>query len=124
MPGTIDTLTIAQAQEAIRRGRDIEKIFGGASTAPQPETDQHFNVPQIVILDKGFVFVGDVSIGQKWVTIRNAKNIRRWGTSNGLGELAKFGPLATTILDDSGLVRAPLHAMIGLIECEAKSWKK
>ena len=77
---------------------------------------------QIVILDRGFVYVGDVSISGDFVTIAGAKNIRRWGTTKGLGELAKNGPLSKTQLDDSGTVRAPLRAVIGFVECEATAW--
>ena len=40
---------------------------------------------QIVVLDRGFVYVGDVTVDADWVTIRNARNIRRWGTTRGLG---------------------------------------
>jgi hypothetical protein len=72
---------------------------------------------QIVILDRGFVYVGDVTIAEGWVHIQNAQNVRCWGTTKGLGELAAKGPLKETVLDPSGTVRAPLHALIGLIAC-------
>lgn len=77
---------------------------------------------QIIILDRGFVFVGDVVIDDQWCTISTAKCVRRWGTSKGLGELAANGPLPNTVLDDAGTVRAPLRAVIGLIACEAGKW--
>lgn len=118
----IDTLTIGQAREAIK---EIEKIIGGAAPAsPAPQDANCYASPQIVILDRGFVYVGDVTIGDQWVTIRNACNVRRWGTSKGLGELAKSGPTANSVIDPAGLVRAPLRALIGMIECEASSWTK
>lgn len=47
---------------------------------------------QIVIAQRGWVFVGDVERTENEVVIKNAKNIRRWGTSRGLGELAQNGP--------------------------------
>lgn len=121
----IDTLTIGQAREAITRGKEIEKILGGSecakATSPCNATDHGL---QIVILDRGFVYVGTVSIDGDWVLITDAQNVRRWGTIKGLGELAKSGPLKDTILDPAGTVRAPLRALIGLVECEASSWKK
>lgn len=122
----IDTLTIAQAREAIERGKEIEKIIGGAQTQPAScqKSGKTFAVPQIVILDRGFVYVGDVTIDADWVTITNGRNVRRWGTSKGLGELAKTGPLKDSVIDPAGTVRAPLRALIGLIECEASSWAK
>lgn len=70
---------------------------------------------QIVVLDRGFVYVGDVSNDcDGSLIIENAKNIRRWGTSKGLGEL-RNGPLANTVVDDVGTVRAPERAVIHMI---------
>lgn len=79
---------------------------------------------QIVILDRGFVYVGDVSVDDDLVTIAAAQNVRRWGTTQGLGELAAKGPLKATALDPAGLVRAPMRAVIAFIACEASSWAK
>ena len=77
---------------------------------------------QIVVLDRGFVYVGDVTVDADWVTIRNARNIRRWGTTLGLGELAELGPRPETKLDPAGSVRAPHRALIALIACEPGAW--
>jgi len=76
----------------------------------------------IVILARGFVYVGRVTTDDAWCTIADAKNVRRWGTAAGLGELAMKGPLSATIFDDAGIVRAPLSAVIALIDCEEKAW--
>ncbi len=79
---------------------------------------------QIAILDRGFVFVGNVTTDGDWMTITNAQCVRRWGTTEGLGELAAKGPLNATVLDPAGTIRAPIRALIGLIACEAVSWKR
>ena len=71
----------------------------------------------IVVLDRGFVYVGDVSCDSDWCVIRNAKNIRVWGTTKGLGELVG-GPTSKTVLDTVGTVRAPMRAVISVIECK------
>ena len=73
---------------------------------------------QIVVMDRGFVYAGKVTIENDFVTITEAKNIRRWGTTEGLGELAAKGPLADTKLDPAGTVKAPMRAVIHLIECK------
>ena len=75
----------------------------------------------IVVLDRGFVYVGDVAHDGEWCVIRNAKNIRVWGTTQGLGELVG-GPTQKTVLDAVGVVRAPARAVIHLIETEAAKW--
>lgn len=90
-----------------------------AASAAATKTTRDF---RIIVLDRGFVYAGDVAIDGDWMTIRNAKNIRRWGTSKGLGELAANGPLRNTALDDAGTVRAPLRAVIATLDTEASKW--
>lgn len=77
---------------------------------------------QIVIAQRGWVFVGDVERSGDDVTINNAQCIRRWGTSKGLGELAKGGPQSNTVLDDMGTVRLHPLAVVAAIDCEAEKW--
>ena len=76
----------------------------------------------IVVLDRGFVYVGNVVHDGEWCVISNARNIRYWGTKLGLGELALNGPQPKTILDFIGTVRAPARAVISLIDTEEKVW--
>lgn len=77
---------------------------------------------QIVIADRGFVWVGDVELLTEWCIITKASQVRRWGTSKGLGELAASGPLKSTVLDPAGTVRVPMRAVIGLLDCEVSKW--
>jgi hypothetical protein len=87
-----------------------------ADLLPKPEGDF-----KIVVLDRGFVYAGTVQVGADFVTIHDAKNIRVWGTTKGLGELVN-GPLAKTVLDATGTVRAPLRAVIALIDADGAKW--
>lgn len=73
------------------------------------------SVFQIVVLDRGFVYAGDVTLENDFIIISNAQNIRRWGTTKGLGELALNGPQPQTVLNPVGTVRAPSRALISLI---------
>jgi len=77
---------------------------------------------QIVVLERGFVYVGDVSREGDIITINNARNIRRWGTTAGLGQLAKQGPQAATKLDDAGVVTAHIGSVIHTIACTSEVW--
>jgi hypothetical protein len=120
----IDTMTIKDARDAVQRGKEIETMLGAAPTALVSHGQWDAPEKQIVILDRGFVYVGDVKIDGDWVLIANAQNVRRWGTAKGLGELAAKGPQPSTVLDPTGTVRAPLRALIGLIQCTASSWTK
>lgn len=71
----------------------------------------------IAVMDRGFVYVGKCSVSDGTLRIENAKNIRRWGTTGGLGEL-RNGPLPSTILDVVGEIVAPERAVIHLIPCQ------
>jgi len=78
---------------------------------------------KIAVLDRGFVYIGQVDMTDPdMLILRNAKNIRVWGTSKGLGELVG-GPLSGTKLDSVGTVRAPFRALISLIDVEQSEWK-
>jgi len=72
----------------------------------------------IVVLTNGFVYHGTIEITDGWIAIRDAKNIRRWGTKRGLGELALHGPTKETVMDEVGFVQAPLTSLVHLIECQ------
>ena len=76
----------------------------------------------IVVLDRGFVYIGKATIEGDWCVIENAKNIRVWGTTKGLGELVS-GPTSTTKLDQVGTVRAPMRAVISVIDVDSAKWK-
>ena len=87
-----------------------------ADAVPQAKGDI-----KIVVLDRGFVYVGRVEIEKDFVVIGNAKNIRFWGTSKGLGELVN-GPLKDTKLDPIGTVKAPMRAVIAIIDVVESKW--
>ena len=74
---------------------------------------------QIVVADRGWVFIGDVFSdcnGDKLIT--DAKVVRVWGTTKGLGELALTGPTTKTVFDEAGTVRVPSHSVIALLDCK------
>ncbi|MGL5736441.1 MAG: hypothetical protein ACRCYS_16385 [Beijerinckiaceae bacterium] len=78
--------------------------------------------PQIAILDRGFVYVGTCTVQDGVLIITDAQNVRRFGTRAGLGELASKGPQPNTKLDKAGTVRAPLTAVVHLIDCNPTAW--
>ena len=110
----IDELTIGQAKE-------LAALFA----APQVKTQQPIEHGlKIVVLDRGFVYIGITVTDGEWVYITNAHNIRRWGTTKGLGQLALSGPTANTELDAVGSIKAPFHALQHLIAVTADAWKQ
>lgn len=87
-----------------------------------PDTSKFEGDIKIVVLDRGFVYVGRVQIENDFVIISNARNLRVWGTTKGLGELVT-GPLSGTKLDAVGIVKAPMRALISIIDVEQSKWK-
>ena len=82
----------------------------------QPSTTSTTPSRQIVIGERGWVWVGDVRREGGDYILTNASVIRAWGTKNGLGELALKGKQSATILDPCGTVRVPDLAVIGRID--------
>ena len=77
----------------------------------------------IVVADRGHVWVGAVTTGERWCEIKGASAVRVWGTTRGLGQLAAEGPLSGTKLDPVNLVRVNMRAVIAVIPCKAGKWK-
>lgn len=71
---------------------------------------------RIVIAQRGWVFVGIYTEDGDNVTLTNAKVIRQWGTTKGLGELALNGPTSKTVLDDAGVVRMHRLAIVATLD--------
>lgn len=79
---------------------------------------------RIVVLQRGWVVVGEVDTETtEEVVLKNAAVIRRWGTTQGLGQIAGDGPTGNTMLD---LVPLPLrfHPMTVVLsmDCNAEKW--
>ena len=79
---------------------------------------------KIVILQRGWVFVGKYKQDGMKCLLTNAYNIRTWGTTKGLGELAESGPTSNTKLDKVNDVTFHLMTSIAVIDCDDKVWKK
>lgn len=76
---------------------------------------------KIVVLQRGWVVVGDVSRMGTQLIIENAAVIRRWGTTQGLGELAMNGPTSETVLDPCPPINC--HELTVVFEMEVTSGK-
>lgn len=78
----------------------------------------------IIVLDKGFVFHGDLVIEDGWFTIYNGVNIRRYGTERGLGQLALTGPTNKTALDPQPTIKGAMTAYLYHMECSDEMRRK
>lgn len=71
---------------------------------------------QIVIGERGWVWVGTVTRDGGDYILTDASCIRIWGTTQGLGELALKGKTPKTVLEPVGTIRVPELAVIGRID--------
>lgn len=97
--------------------QELQAILCGKSSGPVPGATVTIGGlgcrREIVTADRGWVFVGDVSEKENGdVVVSNGSCIRRWGTTQGLGELALKGALKETVLDPIPTTIIPRHAVI------------
>ena len=73
----------------------------------------------IAIATNGFVYIGEVEVDNvSHLRLTDAYNIRKFGTTRGLGQIALEGPTRETVLDPCGIVELNQVAVIGKILCQ------
>lgn len=107
----LDELTLGQLKE-------IKSAVGG-KRSPKLPCDHGL---QIVVLQRGWVFVGEVKQNGDDYFIENGACVRRWGTSKGLGQIAKDGPTANTELEPVPQTRFHEAGKILMIKAEESKW--
>ena len=75
---------------------------------------------QIVVCQRGFVYAGDVITDGEDYVVQNAVNIRKWGTTKGLGQLALTGATPTTVVDTCEEVRVHKLAVVHLMRAKER----
>jgi len=80
------------------------------------------NSIKILILQRGWVIVGNVRKENDYFISENSSVIRTWGTSKGLGEIALNGPTEKTKLDRCGTVRVHELTTVAMIDCDQNKW--
>ncbi len=83
---------------------------------------------KIFIIDNAFVYIGygerytDELLGD-CILVRSAHNIRRWGTTKNIGQLAYEGNQSETVLDFTGTITVPLSRIVHIIEVTEQAAK-
>ena len=78
---------------------------------------------QIIVLQRGWVVIGDVHKTETEVNINNCSIIRIWGTSKGLGEIAENGPTDKTKLDACPPVTVHPLSVVLCMNTNESNWK-
>ena len=79
---------------------------------------------KIEVVDRGWIFIGHTFNSKESTLIKNAYIIRKWGTSEGLGELCIKGKLEDTILDKCLDIEIPSESIIAFFDCDQEKWNK
>ena|GEM_PF-1624346 len=124
---SIDSLTIGEAKKisAMFGGYNAGQAGGGSGSGVEmPKNVLAPNGQKVIaVLQRGHVAVGiywqDDQIGY----LKNAAIIRRWGTTDGLGELAMKGPLPETKLDKCPDISFHIREVIMLMNTTANTHK-
>lgn len=77
---------------------------------------------RIVILQRGWVVVGYFTQTGAVCQLDRAAIIRVWGTTKGLGEIAKDGPTSKTILDFCPTITFHELTAIAMMNCVEEKW--
>ncbi len=110
----IDELTIGQIKK-------IQKMTDGCSVAKNIHPD-HGKIT-LGILDRGHIVVGRLDASGDIYLWTEASIVRRWGTKNGLGQLAMEGPLDETRLDQCPMVSVGKTEVLFTMSCTQENWK-
>lgn len=95
--------------------------FAGCATKPKKLEETGGDV-RIVILQRGWVVVGRYYRRGQQCRVKNGYVIRKWGTAEGLPELAIKGPLADTVLDKSPDIEFHQLTEVANISCAEEKW--
>ena len=100
---------------------EIRKLLTGEEAKVEVKKTK---AKRILILQRGWIVVGDVWKEGNYFYSDNTSVVRTWGTTKGIGEIALNGPTSTTKLDPCGAFSVHELAVVGIIECDGEKWNK
>lgn len=100
-----------------------ELVIDGVTYVPKDSQKCYEGDAKIVVLQRGWIYVGRLSKDGNTCRLTNAYNIRTWGTTKGLPELV-HGPTPSTKLDKcEGVVEFDWLTVIHTITLNEEKWK-
>jgi hypothetical protein len=98
-------------------------FIGGIEYVPKDSQPPFIGDVKIVVLQRGWVYIGRFERTGNDCKLTNASNIRIWGTTKGLPELVN-GPTASTKLDTcEGVVEFDWLTVVHTITVNNDKWK-
>lgn len=100
-----------------------ELVIEGVTYVPKSSKVEYSGDIRIVVLQRGWVYVGRFEKEGNLCKLHNASCIRQWGTTNGLPQLVN-GPTSSTKLDKcEGVVEFDWLTVVHTISCNPEKWK-
>ena len=109
----LNDLTIGEAKE-------IAQLFAMKETTESKTLDLGLH---IVVLQRGWVLIGQLHMKGSDCSLTRCAVIRTWGTTKGLGEIAQNGPTEKTILDKCPTCFFHELTVCFIMSCEASKWE-
>lgn len=99
--------------------KNEEIILNGITYIPKIKNNSGI---KIIILQRGWVVIGRYLEDGDYGILNDAYVIRRWGTTEGLGQLALQGKQNETELEKTGIVRFHKLTSVAFIDCDFLKW--
>ncbi len=102
-----------------------EIVIDGETYVPKNsiQSPNHTGEIKIVILQRGWVYIGRFKREGNDCTLSNAYNIRTWGTTKGLPELVNGATTSTKLDKCEGVVEFDWLTVIHTITVNQEKWK-
>lgn len=93
------------------------------TTEDEKETSKCFSEGhKIVVLQRGWVAVGQLKYYGDEGVLTDSSIIRNWGTKKGLGQLALEGKTSETVLDPCGTLRFKVGTEVLILDVASSKW--
>ena len=101
-----------------------EIVIDGTTYVPKGAEKEFDGDIKIVVLQRGWVYIGRFERNGNDCKLHNSYNIRAWGTTKGLTELVN-GPTKGTVLDKcDGLVEFHILTVVFAVTVNPLAWKQ
>ena len=121
----LEKLTIKEAKEKLKEVTQLHALFNTKESETCSAENEEVNHGwSIVILDKGFMYIGELITDGEWLTINDPSNIRYYESGKGLLWHAKNGPEKMTLDKyEGGQIKAPYSELKHFIPTNKGIWK-
>jgi len=111
----------AEIMSSLSKKGKNSNVITDPTQVPRPGPRMQDGEICIVKFREAHCYIGRVYMHENYIRMTYPKCIRRWGTTNGLGELYN-GPLSSTVLDLSPELEIPMLAVNCIMRVNQEKW--